>query len=62
MAATDWPVQCHCESGSFENGWHEIRSQRCLDVERAQWSEAARRTAEWLQELRVKHFGEIVIP
>ena len=28
---------CGCFPGTFENGWHEIRSAQCRAEEREQW-------------------------
>lgn len=30
-------MQCNCEQGSFDTGWHEQRGAGCLAEELAQW-------------------------
>lgn len=41
-----WPERCSCHPGSEQNGWHQVWSPECLQVEREVWASLLRRYSQ----------------
>lgn len=50
---TVWPKHCTCNPGTFDNGWHEQRCDKCLQAEMEQWRKSMAklpRIVRWLKD------------
>jgi hypothetical protein len=45
-------ADCGCKPGTYENGWHEVRSEQCWQAELDAWQRMMEANARRIERLR----------